>query len=109
MSSVALRNDTLIEISTFLIRRWSENDKIIVTMSPKKVNETRMKENKIILTPVLDYNGDEFITSCNCMDEGCPNSGSPPYDRIRMPYKRFFNEHSSAGRLDVVGAAINEK
>ena len=46
MSSVALRNDTLIEISTFLIRRWSENDKIIVTMSPKKVNETRMKENK---------------------------------------------------------------
>ena len=36
MSSVALRNDTLIEISTFLIRRWSENDKIIVTMSPKK-------------------------------------------------------------------------
>ena len=40
MSSVALRNDTLIEISTFLIRRWSENDKIIVTMSPKKVNET---------------------------------------------------------------------
>ena len=60
MSSVALRNDTLIEISTFLVRRWSENDKIIVTMSPKKVNETRMKENKVILTPVRDYNGDEF-------------------------------------------------
>nr|AIE94988.1 von Willebrand factor type A domain-containing protein [uncultured marine thaumarchaeote AD1000_54_F09] len=60
MSSVALRNDTLIEISTFLVRRWSENDKIIVTMSPKKVNETRMKENKVILTPVQDYNGDEF-------------------------------------------------
>ena len=60
MSSVALRNDTLIEISTFLIRRWSENDKIIVTMSPKKVNETRMNENKVILTPVMDYIGDEF-------------------------------------------------
>ena len=60
MSSVALRNDTLIEISTFLIRRWSENDKIVVTMSPKKVNETRMKENKVILTPVIDYIGDEF-------------------------------------------------
>ena len=58
MSSVALRNDTLIEISTFLIRRWSENHKIIVTMSPKKVNETRIKENKVILTPILDYNGD---------------------------------------------------
>ena len=60
MSSVALRNDTLIEIATFLIRRWSENDKMIVTMSSKKSNETRMKENKVILTPVLDYNGDEF-------------------------------------------------
>ena len=60
MSSVALRNDTLIEISTFLIRRWSENDKIIVTMSPNKINETRIKENKVILTPVVDYNGDEF-------------------------------------------------
>ena len=48
MSSIALRNDTLIEISTFLIRRWSENDKIIVTMSPNKVNETRIKENKVI-------------------------------------------------------------
>ena len=36
MSSVALRNDTLIEISTFLVRRWSENDKIIVTMSQKR-------------------------------------------------------------------------
>ena len=45
MSSVALRNDTLIEIATFLVRRWSENDKIIVTMSSNKVNETRMKEN----------------------------------------------------------------
>ena len=42
MSSIALRNDTLIEISTFLIRRWSENDKIIVIMSSNKVNETRI-------------------------------------------------------------------
>ena len=47
MSSVALRNDTLIEIATFLVRRWSENDKIVVTMSSKKTNETRMKDNKL--------------------------------------------------------------
>ena len=63
-------------------------------------------------TPIVnneDFDGDEFITSCNCMDEGCPNSRSPPYDRIRMPYKRFFNEHTTAGRLDVVGAAVNER
>ena len=36
MSSVSLRNDTLIEIATFLIRRWSENDQITVEFSKKK-------------------------------------------------------------------------
>ena len=60
MASVALRNDTLIEIATFLVRRWSENDKIVVSTSKNKVNETRIKENKVILIPVSDYNGDEF-------------------------------------------------
>ena len=60
MSSVSLRNDTLIEISTFLIRRWSGNDQITVEFSTKKTNETRIKENRVILIPFLDYNGDEF-------------------------------------------------
>ena len=60
MSSVSLRNDTLIEIATFLVRRWSENDQIIVEFSTRKTNETRLKEHKIILIPFLDYNGDEF-------------------------------------------------
>ena len=60
MSSVSLRNDTLIEIATFLIRRWSENDQITVEFSKKKTNETRIKENRVILIPFLDYNGDEF-------------------------------------------------
>jgi hypothetical protein len=58
MSSVSLRNDTLIEISTFLVRRWSENDQITVEFSTKKTNETRKKENRIILIPFLDYNGE---------------------------------------------------
>ena len=49
MSSVSLRNDTLIEISTFLVRRWSENDQITVEFSTKKTNETRKKENRVIL------------------------------------------------------------
>tara|TARA_Y100000590_G_scaffold74719_1_gene82505 strand:+ start:469 stop:2034 length:1566 start_codon:yes stop_codon:yes gene_type:complete len=62
MSSVALRNDTLIEIATFLVRRWSDNEKIVVSISTKKINETRIKENKIILTSMTDYNGDEFST-----------------------------------------------
>jgi len=36
MSSLSLRNDTLIEIATFLVRRWSENDQITVELSNKK-------------------------------------------------------------------------
>ena len=60
MSSVSLRNDTLIEIATFLIRRWSGNDQITVEFSTKKTNETRIKEDRVILIPFLDYNGDEF-------------------------------------------------
>ena len=60
MSSLSLRNDTLIEIATFLVRRWSGNNKIVVEFSRKKTNETRIKENRVILIPLLDYNGDEF-------------------------------------------------
>ena len=58
MSSVSLRNDILIEIATFLVRRWSGNDQITVEFSKKKTNETRIKENRVILIPFLDYNGD---------------------------------------------------
>ena len=29
MQSLELRNETLVEIATFLVRRWSENDDII--------------------------------------------------------------------------------
>ena len=45
MSSVSLRNDTLIEIATFLIRRWSGNDQITVEFSTKKL--TRLELRKI--------------------------------------------------------------
>ena len=58
--SLQLRNDTLIEIATFLVRRWSDSDKITVELSQKKVNETRLKENRVILIPIQEYHGDEF-------------------------------------------------
>ena len=58
--SLQLRNDTLVEIATFLVRRWSDNDKIVVEFSQKKVNETRLKENRVILIPIEEYQGDEF-------------------------------------------------
>ena len=50
--SLQLRNDTLVEIATFLVRRWSDNDKIVVEFSQKKVNETRLKENRVVLIPI---------------------------------------------------------
>ena len=58
--SLQLRNDTLVEIATFLVRRWSDNDKIVVEFSQKKVNETRLKENRVVLIPIEEYQGDEF-------------------------------------------------
>ena len=58
--SLQLRNDTLVEIATFLVRRWSDNDKIVVEFSQKKVNETRLKENRVVLIPIVEYQGDEF-------------------------------------------------
>ena len=58
MSSVSLGNDTLIEIATFLLRLWSENDLISVDLSTKKTNETRIKEHRVSLIPFSDYNGD---------------------------------------------------
>ncbi len=36
MQSLQLRNDTLIEIATFLVRRWSEKENVVVKFSEKK-------------------------------------------------------------------------
>ena len=44
MQSLQLQNETLVEIATFLARRWSENDKIIVEFSDKIETRTRQKE-----------------------------------------------------------------
>ena len=43
------------------------------------------------------------------MDENCPNSVTPPYDRVRVPYQRFIDEQDVSGRVDVVGAAVNAR
>ena len=60
MQSLQLRNDTLIEIATFLVRRWSEKENIVVKFSKKKQNETRFKEKMVLLTPNDQYYGDDF-------------------------------------------------
>jgi len=60
MQSIQLRNDTLMEIATFLVRRWSEKENVVVKFSEKKQNETRLKEKMVMLTPNDQYYGDGF-------------------------------------------------
>jgi hypothetical protein len=49
-----------VEIATFLVRRWSEKEKIVVEISDKMETRTRLNENKVILTPLEKRIGDDF-------------------------------------------------
>ncbi|MCA9819592.1 MAG: VWA domain-containing protein [Nitrosarchaeum sp.] len=60
MQSLQLRNETLIEIATFLVRRWSEKEKIVVEFSDKVETRTRLNEDKVILTPLEKRIGNDF-------------------------------------------------
>ena len=60
MQSIQLQNDSLVEIATFLVRRWSETDKMIVEISDKVETKTRLNENKVILTPLEKRIGNDF-------------------------------------------------
>ena len=60
MQSLQLRNESLVEIATFLVRRWSERENIIVEFSDKMETKTRLRENKVNLTPIEKRIGDDF-------------------------------------------------
>ena len=60
MQSIQLQNDSLLEIATFLIRRWSEVDNVIIEISNNIETKTRLKENKVILTPLEKRIGNGF-------------------------------------------------
>lgn len=60
MQSIRLQNDSLVEIATFLLRRWSESGKMIVEISDRVETKTRLKENKVILTPLEKRIGNDF-------------------------------------------------
>jgi len=60
MQAIQLQNDSLVEIATFLVRRWSEKENIIVEISDKVETKTRLKENKVILTPLEKRIGNDF-------------------------------------------------
>ena len=50
----------MVEIAAFLARRWSEKDNVIVEISEKVETKTRLRENKIILTPLKKRIGNDF-------------------------------------------------
>jgi len=60
MQSLQLQNDTLIDIATFLARRWSGKENVIVGFSKTRQNETRLKEKKVLLMPNECYYGNDF-------------------------------------------------
>ena len=60
MQAIQLQNDSLVEIATFLVRRWSEKDNIVIEISDKTETKTRLKENKVILTPLEKRIGNDF-------------------------------------------------
>ena len=60
MQSLSLRSDTLIEIATFLVRRWSEKENVTVELSNRKETLTRLKEKRVILIPLEHYLGSNF-------------------------------------------------
>ena len=60
MKAVELQNESLVEISTFLVRRWSEKEKVVVEITDQAETKTRLNENKVILTPLEKRIGNDF-------------------------------------------------
>ncbi len=57
---IRLQNDSLVEIATFLVRRWSEKNNITVEISAKAETRTRLQEGRVILAPLEKRIGDDF-------------------------------------------------
>ena len=44
MQTIQLQNESIVEIATFLVRRWSEEDKMVIEISDKMETRTRLNE-----------------------------------------------------------------
>ena len=60
MQVIQLQNESIVEIGTFLVRRWSEEDKMIIEISDKMETRTRLNEKKVIITPLEKRIGNDF-------------------------------------------------
>ena len=59
-SDKLVRNDILLDIATFLARRWSDNSEVMVIISNNKAPSTNLEKNKITLPNLSYYNGENF-------------------------------------------------
>src|SRR5262249_46817771 len=55
-----MRNDVLVNLGTFLARRWSRNSKTAVILVDGKVPFTNVEKSVISIPPLNYYLGDEF-------------------------------------------------
>ena len=55
-----MRNDVLLDIATFLARRWSGNDKVIIILMPDKIPTAKPDKNQVMLPLLNYYPGSDF-------------------------------------------------
>ena len=60
LSKRNLRNDILLDISIFLARRWSENPKVIVSISSDNHPHTDIDKQHIFISTLNDFHGEDF-------------------------------------------------
>lgn len=60
MQSLRLRSDTLLEIGTFLVRRWSGKERITVGITDQKEVQTKLRENKVLMFSIERYQGTDL-------------------------------------------------
>jgi hypothetical protein len=55
-----LRNDVLLDIATFLARRWSRNPKAVIVLTQDKIPMGKPDKNQIVLPFLNYYPGTDF-------------------------------------------------
>jgi hypothetical protein len=55
-----MRNDTLLDIATFLARRWSGNSKVVIVLTQDKIPTAKPDKNQIVLPLSNYYPGTDF-------------------------------------------------
>ncbi len=56
----SLRNDVLLEIATFLSRRWSNNNNVTIVFADNVRSSSNVEKNQITLPTLNTFNGTEF-------------------------------------------------